>query len=228
MTQRLRVALLGGGKMALQHAAAIRRCEGALLVAVADPGVPPADLRVKFGDSLGTYSDLQSMLRDARPDVVHIVTPPGMHAALATTCLEAGAHVYVEKPFALTTTDAASVLRLASAKGLRACAAHQVLFQDSATAYRQFLPMLGGVRHVESVFTFKPVRRRSGGGGLSTPVEQLIDILPHPVYLLLNALPTVEGQADGARRLAGRRGPRRDTTRRDPGVTCGFTAGTSG
>jgi predicted dehydrogenase/nucleoside-diphosphate-sugar epimerase len=189
MTKKLRVALLGAGKMAIQHAAAIRHCEGAELVAVADPAVPAADIQARFGAGVAAFSDLTAMLAAAKPDVVHIVTPPGIHADLARACLEAGAHVYVEKPFALTTVDAEAILSLAATKGLKACAAHQVLFQESAQAYRQYVPVIGDIRHVESFFSFKPVRRRTGGGGLSTPVDQLIDILPHPVYLLLNALP---------------------------------------
>ena len=189
MPQKLRVALLGAGKMAVQHAAAVRLCEGAQLVAVVDPVVPPEDIKARFGAEVATFTDPHAMLSAVKPDVVHIVTPPGTHADLARACLEAGAHVYVEKPFALTSSDAKGILSLAAARGLKACAAHQVLFQESAQAYRQYVPVIGDIRHVESFFSFKPVRRRSGGGGLSTPVEQLIDILPHPVYLLLNALP---------------------------------------
>lgn len=196
MTQRLRVALLGGGKMATQHAAAVRLCKDAELVAVVDPAVPATDLRARFGDGVTPFADAATMLRDARPDVVHIVTPPGTHVPLARQCLEAGVHVYVEKPFALTAAEAASILVLAQSKGLKACAAHQVLFQDSAQEYRRHLPEIGDIRHVESFFSFKPVRRRAGGGGLSTPVDQLIDILPHPVYLLLNALPPATGAAE--------------------------------
>lgn len=176
--------------MAYQHAAAIRHCRDARLVAVVDPAVPAAELKVRFGADVAPYSDVQEMLGAEKPDVVHVVTPPATHAELARICLEAGANVYVEKPFALTSADAESVLQLADAKGLRVCAAHQVLFQDSGRAYRQHLPMIGEIAHVESFFSFRPVRKRAGGGGLSTPVDQVIDILPHPVYLLLDALPT--------------------------------------
>jgi len=189
MTKSLRVALLGGGKMAVQHAVAVRLCNRARLVAVVDPVLDIEVLRSRFGAHVEPYADLDTMLRESKPDVVHIVTPPGTHVALARTCLAAGVHVYVEKPFALTVEDARSILELAAARGLQACAAHQVLFQDSARAYRQYVPMIGTVRHVESFFSFKPVRRRTGGGGLSSPVEQLIDILPHPVYLMLDGMP---------------------------------------
>ena len=192
MTERIRVGLLGGGKMARQHAVAIRQCNEAMLVAVADPYVDPGELRERFGQDVAAYPDLASMLRDARLDVVHVITPPDTHAALAKECLEHGVHVYVEKPFALRSSEAESVLNLAAARGLRVCAAHQVLFQHSAQAYKKHLSTIGGIRHVESFFSFKPVRRRSGGGGLSSAVDQLIDILPHPVYLLLDALPGKE------------------------------------
>lgn len=189
MPEFLRVALLGGGKMALQHAAAIRHCPNARLVAVADPLVPASELTARFGKDVTAYTDPQVLLAAVKPDVVHVVTPPSTHAALARQCLEAGANVYVEKPFALTATDAESVLRLTDSSGLRVCAAHQVLFQDAGRSYRRHLPIIGEIVHVESFFSFRPVRRRAGGGGLSTPVEQLIDILAHPVYLLLDALP---------------------------------------
>lgn len=189
MSEILRVALLGGGKMAHQHAAAIRHCRDARLVAVVDPAVPAQDLKSRFGADVSPYTDVRQMLAAEKPDVVHVVTPPATHAELARICLEAGANVYVEKPFALSSADAESVLRFADTRGLRVCAAHQVLFQDSGRAYRQHLPMIGAIAHVESFFSFRPVRKRAGGGGLSTAVDQLIDILPHPVYLLLDALP---------------------------------------
>lgn len=175
--------------MAAQHAAAVRACQNVTLVAVTDPVVASDELQRRFGPDVAPYAALDVMLREVKPDVVHIVTPPDTHVALAKECLQAGAHVYVEKPFALNALDAVAVLKLASERGLRACAAHQVLFQESAIRYRQYLPMVGAVKHVESFFSFKPVRRRGSGGGLATPVDQLIDILPHPAYLLLNALP---------------------------------------
>ena len=44
---------------------------------------------------------MDALLAEARPDVVHVCTPPAAHVAAALAALEAGAHVYVEKPFAL-------------------------------------------------------------------------------------------------------------------------------
>jgi predicted dehydrogenase/nucleoside-diphosphate-sugar epimerase len=189
----LRVALLGAGRMAGQHAAAIRHCPKATLVAVADPVVPAAEIVARFGHGVAPFADAGEMLARVKPDVVHVVTPPDTHAALAHQCLDAGAHVYVEKPFAPSADEAASVLRHARERRLSVCAAHQVLFQDAGRRYREHLPGIGRIVHAESFFSFRPVRRRAGGGGLTEPVDQLIDILPHPVYLLLDALPSADG-----------------------------------
>lgn len=183
----MRVAILGGGKMAGQHAAAIATLQNAKLVSVSDPIVPDEELRTRFGSEVVFYRDTESLLNESKPDVVHVVTPPGTHAELARLALESGAHVYVEKPFALSEAEAREVLELAQSKGLKACAAHQVLFQDAGRKYREFINQIGEVVHVESYFSFKTVRRRPDGKGSVTPVEQLIDILPHPVYLMLSA-----------------------------------------
>lgn len=188
MGKELRVAILGGGRMAQKHATAIRLQTDTQLVAVVDPYVPGEELKARFGADIEPFADTAQMLQTARPNVVHIVTPPQTHFPLARLCLLNGANVYVEKPFALGEREAAEVLDLADSKGLRACAAHQVLFQRAGQLYQTHLPMIGEIIHVESYFSFKPVRRRPDGGTPLSAVDQLIDILPHPVYLLLSAL----------------------------------------
>lgn len=188
MVQQLKVAILGGGRMAQKHATAVRLQPGAVLVAVVDPYLAPEEIRARFGADVEAHTDVDQMLERLRPDIVHIVTPPHTHHALALKCLSQGANIYVEKPFALLTREAGEILDLASARGLKACAAHQVLFQRAGRVYQTHLPMIGEIMHVESYFSFKPVRRRPDGGTPLSAVDQLIDILPHPVYLMLSAL----------------------------------------
>lgn len=188
MNTELKVAIFGGGRMAQKHATAIRLRNGAKFVAVADPYLSVEEIKARFGADIEGFRDPLELLRQAKPDVVHIVTPPHTHFELARQCLLNGANVYVEKPFALSTVEAQEILDLAQTQGLRACAAHQVLFQRAGQLYQTHLPMIGGIIHVESYFSFKPVRRRPDGGAPLSAVDQLIDILPHPVYLMLSAL----------------------------------------
>jgi predicted dehydrogenase len=188
MGGELRIAILGGGKMAQKHATAVRLQPGAKLVAVSDPYLTTEEIQGRFGSDIAGFNDVGTLLANIQPDIVHVVTPPQTHFDLARTCLQGGASVYVEKPFALSQREATEILDLAESRGLLACAAHQVLFQRAGQLYQTHLPMIGDLIHVESYFSFKPVRRRPDGGTPLSAVEQLIDILPHPVYLMLSAL----------------------------------------
>src|SRR6185437_7937236 len=95
----LRVALVGCGKVADQHVAAIHRIPNCEVVSVCDCE-PLMAKQIAQRFSIGEwYSDLKEMLHAVSPDVVHITTPPRSHYSLAKQCLESGSHVYLEKPF---------------------------------------------------------------------------------------------------------------------------------
>ena len=196
MNRKLKVAVIGCGRMGLHHVKAIQVVGVADLVAVTDPYADEAVVRQSLPEAVRFFRDATAMLEEARPDIVHIVTPPDTHVDMARLVLEHGAHVYVEKPFTLTGDSAQMLLELARTKSLQVCAGHQVLFQHSGQHYREYLPMLREIVQVDSYFSFKTVRRVSGG--LMSPVEQLNDILPHPVYLLLDALEAAAPDAGNA------------------------------
>src|SRR4029453_16348604 len=98
-------------------------------------------------------------LETARPEVVHIVTPPGTHAALGRLALAAGANVYIEKPFTPTRAEAEALLADAERAGLKVCAGHQCLFERPSRLALEHLKTIGSLVHVESVFSFRKVRR---------------------------------------------------------------------
>ena len=64
-----------------------------------------------------TYTDWREMLLDPDVEVVHIVTPPDLHAEMAVAALNAGKHVFVEKPLATTEEDAQAILDAARRAG---------------------------------------------------------------------------------------------------------------
>jgi predicted dehydrogenase/nucleoside-diphosphate-sugar epimerase len=175
--------------MAAQHAAAIARLDGlATVVALADP-VEAARMTIRrYAPGAAEYPSVGSMLAAGGLDVVHVCTPPAAHAPIAEAVLDAGIPVYVEKPFAETSPTAEGILRQAAARGLKVCAGHQLLFERPARRAMDLLPALGRLVHVESYFSFRPVRRSPGGGAPMRADQQLLDILPHPVYLLLDIL----------------------------------------
>jgi len=64
-----------------------------------------------------TYTDWRAMLQDPEVEVVHVVTPPDRHAEMAVAALQAGKHVFVEKPLATTEADAQAILDAARSAG---------------------------------------------------------------------------------------------------------------
>jgi predicted dehydrogenase/nucleoside-diphosphate-sugar epimerase len=188
-TGPLRVVLLGAGSMARHHATAIGRlADVATVVGVADPSPEALAPLASLLPGAVMEQDAGRLLDRVRADVAHVCTPPAYHAAGARAALEAGLHVYVEKPFALAEADAAEVLALAAERGLRVCAGHQLLYEAPSRTARELFPALGRVVHLESYFAFRQVRSGRGGQPALSAEGQLIDILPHPVYLLLSSL----------------------------------------
>ena len=193
----LRVGLIGSGKMGLNHVKAIKAAGDAVIVGVADPAASEEELRPHIGPDAIVVARAAELLERARPDVVHIVTPPGTHAELAEQAIRAGCHVYVEKPFTPTAAEAARLLDLAAAHGVTVCAGHQVLYERPAREALASLDTIGRLVHIESYFSFKMVRRTI------TASDQVKDILPHAVYPVVEQLRAGTRLADEPIELTG-------------------------
>lgn len=193
----LRVGLIGSGKMGRHHLKAIAASGLAHVVGIADPAASPDELKPLLPPDAIVVSTAAELLERARPDVVHIVTPPSTHTELALQAIRAGCHVYVEKPFTPTADEASRILALAAERGLQVCAGHQVLFERPALEAWERLASIGRMVHVESYFSFKMVRRTI------THVDQVKDILPHAVYPVVDQLRAGTGLASHPIELAG-------------------------
>jgi predicted dehydrogenase/nucleoside-diphosphate-sugar epimerase len=184
----LRIALIGAGHMAGRHLDALRR------VATPHQVVGVCDLRAEAAQELAqhartnAYTSVTELLDDARPDLVHVCTHPATHFALARQALLAGAHVYIEKPFAETRADAEALFELAASRGLHLCAGHQLLRDPAFRTLLDRATALQPLVLVDSYFAFRPPflhLQRSAPRALG---EQLLDVLPHPLYSLVAAL----------------------------------------
>ncbi|MCM3901918.1 MAG: Gfo/Idh/MocA family oxidoreductase [Pyrinomonadaceae bacterium] len=154
----LRVAIVGCGKIADAHAFQIRRISGCEIVAVCDTEPLMARQLSERFQVKRWYSALGDLIEDARPDVVHITTPPESHYKLAHLCLERGCHVYVEKPFTLNEGDARQLVNLANEKQLKLTAGHDGQFSHVARRMRALVQAgyLGGAPvHIESYYCYE-------------------------------------------------------------------------
>jgi len=150
---KLRIAIIGCGKIADQHLLAVRRLPGCEVVALCDrEPLMAGQLGERFGIR-ACFADAEEMLRTAKPDAVHITTPPQGHFSIARLSLEAGCHVYLEKPFTVTAPEAAGLVQLAGEKKLIITAGHNYQFTLEMLEMRRLVAQnfLGGrAVHVES------------------------------------------------------------------------------
>jgi len=185
----LRIALAGAGQMARQHVQAIQALGPTVqIVGIADPS---AEARTAILDEFPDMAEaptLPELLETTVADVVHVCTPMEFHAEVAMQALDHGCHVYVEKPVTPEVSELTSMLGKAGERGLKVCAGHQVLFERPYRSLLDLLPSIGRPVHVDSYFSFKPVRTSSGRTRPLSNDEQLLDVLPHPTYLLLDVL----------------------------------------
>jgi predicted dehydrogenase len=151
---KTRVAIIGCGMIADQHADQLRHLPGCELVAACDTDELMASQLADRFRIPHVFTDAADMLRVAGVDAVHVTTPAQSHFPLARLCLEAGCHVYVEKPFTLNAAQADELLHLAAAAGRRITVGHNLQFSPEALRLRKLVMdgFLGGPPlHVESV-----------------------------------------------------------------------------
>ena len=113
----LRTALVGVGRIADMHYLGYAATPKAELVAICD--VDPDLLRLR-ADEWGvekTYDDFDELLEDPDVDAVDIITPHYLHAPMTIAALEAGKHVSVQKPMALTIAEADAMIDAAERMG---------------------------------------------------------------------------------------------------------------
>jgi UDP-N-acetyl-2-amino-2-deoxyglucuronate dehydrogenase len=115
--REIQFALIGPGKVAALHAAALARIEGARLVAV---GGRDRRRTAAFAERFGARADagLTQTIERGGVDAVVLCTPHPGHAELALQVAEAGLAVVVEKPLALDPADADRVIATCREKGV--------------------------------------------------------------------------------------------------------------
>lgn len=138
MAEPTRVVLAGAGRFGALHARVWTEA-GAHVAAVVDidPGRATAVARDVSAELSGT--DLPAALAQAGADVLVIASEETSHAALARQGLDAGCHVFIEKPFALDPREAADIVRRAESRHLVAFAGHISRFAQPYAYIREAL-----------------------------------------------------------------------------------------
>jgi predicted dehydrogenase len=111
-----RVLVVGLGTMGRSHALAYARIPGFAIAGLCSRGSRGLTVPAELEDA-PRFTAFDAALAAAKPDIVSINTLPDTHARFAIAAMEAGAHVFVEKPIAETVADAERVVETAARTG---------------------------------------------------------------------------------------------------------------
>lgn len=153
--KNLRYALIGCGRISPNHIAAAQANELDFVAMCDIDASAMQDKADKFDLAhVQQYADYHQMLKEAQPELVAICTESGKHAAIALDCIQAGCHVIIEKPIALSLEDVDAIIALAKEKQVKVCACHQNRFNKSIQKIREamdaqrFGRMYHGAAHI--------------------------------------------------------------------------------
>jgi predicted dehydrogenase len=170
------VAVIGCGAWGKNH---VRTHAGlGSLAAVVDPDPAVAEAQAEaYGVLARSYDDV---LSDGAIDAVVIAAPAADHARLALRALEAGKHVFVEKPLALTVEDAEAVVAAAAAAGRTLMVGHLLQYHPAFLALRDLVASgrLGDLRYLYS--------NRLNLGQFRQEENSLWSFAPHDLSMLLS------------------------------------------
>lgn len=189
----MKAAIVGAGHIAQQHLGALQKIDDVTIVGLCDRSPVVAE---SVGDRFGVpwFTDAHKMFAVTSPDVVHLATPVGSHLPLGQMALEAGAHLFIEKPITVDYDEWSELAKLAKQHQRHVLEDHNYLFNDPSQQLLQLRDSgeLGTIAHIDimfcldlegSVFTDP----NAPHGVLKVPGGVVHDFLPHMTYLC-NAL----------------------------------------
>jgi NDP-hexose-3-ketoreductase len=190
--RKLNVAVWGLGPHALKNILpALESCEGIQITGVCSR---KEDVVSRTLDRLqcSGWTNPESMLADAKVEVVYVSTPTGLHARHGQLVLNANKHLWCEKPICETAAQAEALVRLSRDRGVTIAEAFMYLYHKQFS-YLGGVLAAGRLGHVHSVtcrFGIPPLENPGfrtdpelGGGAFldvgSYPISALVSLFPN-------------------------------------------------
>ena len=139
----MKYALIGCGRISINHIKAA--INNQLEIAAVCDALPEhmevllARYELQNDMSILRYTDYRSMIQEVKPDLVSIATESGIHAEIALFCIDHGVHVIIEKPMAMSISDANEIIQRSEEKHVKVSACHQNRFNIAVQEMRHAL-----------------------------------------------------------------------------------------
>ena len=171
----LKVGVLGAGHLGKIHLRLLNQSEKYELVGFFDPFDENANkVAAEFGYK--KFDSIESLI--AAVDVVDIVTPTIQHFECAKMVIEAGKHIFIEKPIATTVTEAEEIVALANKHNVKGQVGHVERFNPAFTAVKDMIdkPM------------FIETHRLAEFNPRGTDVPVVLDLMIHDIDAILSVV----------------------------------------
>jgi predicted dehydrogenase len=144
MNTPIRILCIGAGNMGRSHALAHHQLDGFEIVGICTRSPESrAALNRELGGAYPEYGDIETALAECKPDAVSISSYPDTHAPFARAALEAGCHVFTEKPIADSVEAAEELVALARAKNRKLVAGYILRYHPSWISFIEQAHKLG-------------------------------------------------------------------------------------
>lgn len=170
---KVRTAVIGVGHLGKYHARICAEAPNIELIGVADINKEAAE-KVAAEYEVASFVDFRDMLDLI--DAAHVVVPTDKHYEVTSALLEAGKHVLLEKPMAVTVEEADKLLALARENDRVLQVGH----------VERFNPAIIGIQRVLTQPIFIEVHRLSPFNPRGTDVSVVLDLMIHDLDIILH------------------------------------------
>ena len=137
--------------------------ENVEFIAVSDPNEDGREKAAAEAGALRSYADYRDMLEKEDLDIVSVCPRWTVeHVDMVTACIEAGCHVYSEKPMTATLADGDKIVETAKANGKKVAVAHQAVYLPATHAIKQMLDD-GKIGTIQAIHASGKQDHRGGG-----------------------------------------------------------------
>lgn len=188
MERKIGIVILGASEIAFRRFLPALKKDGRFeYVGVAYYREQDAEFAKQFKETHGgeIFTSFDAAINDSRVEAVYVPQPPALHHKYGKMVLEAGKHLFMEKPFTTSLNDSKELIKLAKTKGLAVIENYMFRFHKQISEFMRIAKsgILGDIDHYETRFSF-PLRQKNdfryvkalGGGAL-------LDCGGYPIYL---------------------------------------------
>jgi len=174
----INVGVIGYGYWGPNVARNFYSCQGVRLTSVSDISEKRLGLAKSHYPFIADYKNPEDLIKSKDVDVVAVVTPVFAHYEMALKALESGKHIFVEKPFTATKTQAEKLVEVAAKKNLKIMVDHTFLFTGAVKKMKELIDSgeLGKLYFYDSV--------RVNLGLFQHDVNVIWDLAPHDLSIM--------------------------------------------